>query len=135
MLFAMPVAVYSQSDGIDQVRQEYLAATSARDAARVAGLFAGDALLVAPDGTLVHGREQIAKYFSESFAQNDAADVAFQSQTAESENGFGSETGRFEERMTGAAGGYVLIYRQDGEGLWRIAIEIRSQAPRPAAAQ
>jgi hypothetical protein len=37
--------------------------------------------------------------------------------------------------MTGAAGGYVLIYRQDAEGLWRIAIEIRSQAPRPAAAQ
>ena len=123
MMLAVPATVYSQDEML-HVRDQYLAAAATGDAAKLAGLFADDALLLGPDGVVKHGPIEIAKYFADVFGRSGSADFAFSRTTAESKAGFGSETGRYEERATGIEGTYVAVYRQDDAGQWRIAIEI-----------
>jgi SnoaL-like domain len=50
----------------DSVVQAHNKASEARDAAGVAALYAGDAIMVTPDGQLV-GRAAIEKFYAESF--------------------------------------------------------------------
>ena len=126
-------AVNNVPDDLAEIREQYRAATAGRDAAALTGLFAEDGVLVASDHDVVRGREKIGKYFATAFEQA-TPEVTLTSISTENRNGFGSETGRFEERMTGpegtvtrVTGVYVTIYRRDAEGQWRVAIEIRSR--------
>ena len=145
-----PVTVYAQvtasiaaivsADAAElaDVRDEYRAAAANRDAAALTRLFADDGVLVPADRAVVRGRREIATYFADAFgAAGSSPAVTFSPTSAESRNGFGSETGRFEERVTGAdgevtrlSGVYVTIYRRDAAGRWRVAIEIRSRGDR-----
>jgi uncharacterized protein (TIGR02246 family) len=131
-----PVA--ADADGLTQIRDQYRAAATARHAETLATLFADDGVLVPTDGAFVRGRVEIVKYFARAL-EGAAPDVTLTCISAESRDGFGSETGRFEERLTSptgevtrVSGVYVTIYRRDEAGRWRVAIEIRSrgaQAP------
>ena len=126
-------AVINVPDDLAEIRDQYRAATASRDAAALTGLFAEDGVLVASDHDVVRGREKIGQYFATAFEQA-TPEVTLTCISTENRNGFGSETGRFEERMTGpegtvtrVTGVYVTIYRRDAEGQWRVAIEIRSR--------
>jgi uncharacterized protein (TIGR02246 family) len=126
------VAVEATDDFAD-VREQYRTATSNHDAAALLGLFAVDGVLVASDQDVIRGREEIGKYLANAAGQT-MPEVTLTSISAESRNGFGSETGRFEERVTSSEGAvtrvtgvYVIIYRRDEAGRWRVAIEIRSR--------
>ena len=120
-------------DDLAEVRDQYRAATASRDAATLTDLFAEDGVLVASDQDVVRGRDKIGKYFATAFEQP-TPEVTLTCISTENRNGFGSETGRFEERMTSpdgtvtrVTGVYVTIYRRDTAGQWRVAIEIRSR--------
>jgi uncharacterized protein (TIGR02246 family) len=126
-------AVNVVPDDLAEIREQYRAATASRDAAALTDLFAEDGVLVASDLDVIRGREDIAKYFSTAFEQA-TPEVTLTRFSSENRNGFGSETGRFEERMTSpegtvtrVSGVYVTIYRRDTAGHWRVAIEIRSR--------
>jgi len=128
---APPIA--DATDDFTEVREEYRAAATTHDAARLAGLFAEDGVLVASDQDVIRGRQEIEKYFSKAGDQP-LPEVTLTSTSAESRNGFGSETGQFEERVTSSEGSvtrvtgvYLTIYRRDVEGRWRVAIAIRSR--------
>jgi uncharacterized protein (TIGR02246 family) len=134
LIEATPAApIVDAADGFAEVRQEYRAAASNHDAVRLAGLFADDAVLVASDQDVIRGRQEIDKYFA-SAGDQPLPEVTLTSVSAESRNGFGSETGQFEERVTSSEGTvtrvtgvYLTIYRRDDEGRWRVAIAIRSR--------
>jgi uncharacterized protein (TIGR02246 family) len=126
-------AVIDLPDDFAEIREHYRTATASRDAAALTDLFAQDGVLVASDQDVVRGREKIGKYFATAFEQA-TPEVTLTCITTENRNGFGSETGRFEERMTSpegtvtrVTGVYVTIYRRDTAGQWRVAIEIRSR--------
>jgi uncharacterized protein (TIGR02246 family) len=126
-------AVIDLRDDLAEIREQYRAATASRDVAALTDLFAEDGVLVASDQDVVRGREKIGKYFATAFEQP-TPEVTLTSISTENRNGFGSETGRFEERMTSpegtvtrVTGVYVTIYRRDTAGQWRVAIEIRSR--------
>jgi uncharacterized protein (TIGR02246 family) len=126
-------AVAAVPDDLAEVRDQYRAATASRDAAALTDLFADDGVLVASDQDVVRGREEIGKYFAAAFEQA-TPEVTLTCISTENRNGFGSETGRFEERVTSpegtvtrVTGVYVTIYRRDAAGQWRVAIEIRSR--------
>ncbi len=126
-------AVVDAADDFAEVREQYRAAASSHDSARLAGLFADDAVLVASDQDVIRGRQEIEKYFA-SAGDQPLPEVTLTSISAESRNGFGSETGQFEERVTSSEGTvtrvtgvYLTIYRRDDEGRWRVAIAIRSR--------
>jgi uncharacterized protein (TIGR02246 family) len=136
---AREVAVAAMADTtatvFTEIREEYRAAASTRDVGTLSRLFADDGVLVATERDVLRGRQAIASYFTSAFAADKPAPVVtFTRISAEDRDGFGSETGRFEERLTTAegtemrvSGVYVVIYRRDAEGRWRIAIEIRSR--------
>ena len=126
-------AVIAIADDLAEVREQYRIATAGRDAAALTDLFAEDGVLVATDRDIVRGRTDIGKYFAAAFEQA-TPEVTLTCISSENRNGFGSETGRFEERMTDSegtvtrvSGVYVTIYRRDTAGRWRVAIEIRSR--------
>lgn len=126
-------AVITVPDDLAEIREQYRAATASRDAAALTDLFAEDGVLVASDQDVVRGRDKIGKYFAVAFEQA-TPEVTLTCISSENRNGFGSETGRFEERMTSpegtvtrVTGVYVTIYRRDTAGQWRVAIEIRSR--------
>jgi uncharacterized protein (TIGR02246 family) len=126
-------AVIETPDELTAVREQYRAATANRDAEALIDLFAEDGVLVASDRDVVRGRQDLGKYFAKAFDQA-MPDVTLTCISTENRNGFGSETGRFEERVTSPEGAvirvtgvYVTIYRRDAAGHWRVAIEIRSR--------
>jgi uncharacterized protein (TIGR02246 family) len=137
---AASIAAAAPVDAADlaDIRDEYRAAAANRDAAALTRFFADDGVLVAADRAVLRGRQEIATYFADAFsAASPLPAVTFTPTKAESRDGFGSETGRFEERVTGAdgkvarlSGVYVTIYRRDTAGRWRVAIEIRSRGDR-----
>jgi uncharacterized protein (TIGR02246 family) len=70
-IMALPAGAQPISDGSawqagESVVQAHNAATKARDAAGVAALYAEDAIMVTPDGTL-SGRDAIEKAYAEDF--------------------------------------------------------------------
>jgi ketosteroid isomerase-like protein len=120
-------------DDFTEAREQYRAAASSHDAATLVDLFAEDGVLVASDHDVIRGRQDIGKYLANAGGQG-MPEVTLTCISAESRNGFGSETGRFEERVTSSEGAvtrvtgvYVVIYRRDEAGRWRVAIEIRSR--------
>ena len=126
-------AVIAVPDDLAGIREQYRTATTSRDAAALTDLFADDGVLVASDQDVIRGRADISKYFAAAFEQA-TPEVTLTSIRSENRNGFGSETGRFEERMTSpegtvtrVSGVYLTIYRRDTAGRWRVAIEIRSR--------
>jgi uncharacterized protein (TIGR02246 family) len=129
----LTAAVIETPDDLAAVREQYRAAAASRDAAAIIDLFAEDGVLVASDRDVVRGRDDLGKYYANAFEQA-MPDVTLTCISTENRNGFGSETGRFEERVTNAEGTvtsvtgvYVTIYRRDAAGRWRVAIEIRSR--------
>jgi len=126
-------AVIAVPDDLAGIREQYRTATTSRDAAALTDLFAEDGVLVASDQDVIRGRADISKYFAAAFEQA-TPEVTLTFVSSENRNGFGSETGRFEERMTSpegtvtrVSGVYLTIYRRDTAGRWRVAIEIRSR--------
>ena len=130
---ATATAATAAVDDFTEAREQYRAAASNHDAATLIDLFAEDGVLVASDHDVIRGRQDIEKYLSSAGDQG-MPEVTLTCISAESRNGFGSETGRFEERVTSSEGAvtrvtgvYVMIYRRDEAGRWRVAIEIRSR--------
>jgi uncharacterized protein (TIGR02246 family) len=125
--------IVDATDDFAEAREIYRAAATKHDAARLAELFADDGVLVASEQDVIRGRQDIEKFFS-SAGDQPLPDVTLTSTRAESRNGFGSESGQFEERVTSSegvvtrvTGVYLTIYRRDVEGRWRVAIAIRSR--------
>jgi ketosteroid isomerase-like protein len=130
---ATATAATAAVDDFTEAREQYRAAASNHDAATLVDLFADDGVLVASDHDVIRGRQDIGKYLANAGDQG-MPEVTLTCISAESRNGFGSETGRFEERVTSSEGAvtrvtgvYVMIYRRDEAGRWRVAIEIRSR--------
>ena len=126
-------AVVEAVDDFTEVREQYRTAAASHDIATMRDLFAEDGVLVASDQDILRGREEIARYLSDAFGQS-MPELTLTCVNAESRDGFGSETGRFEERVTSSEGAvtrvsgvYLTIYRRDEAGRWRVAIEIRSR--------
>jgi ketosteroid isomerase-like protein len=138
-----PVRVdWSRAAGTDveltTLRDEYVAAVNASDAARTAGLYTTDALAMMCDGSLVRGADAIARRAADRTDEHAA--VSLMPRRFSVAATVASETGTFTEsiaRPQGAAsveGVYVTVYvRQPGQP-WRIALEVRTTGHAPALA-
>jgi uncharacterized protein (TIGR02246 family) len=131
---------HASPSGIALVRDAYTAAVNAGDGQAVAALYTEDAVLMPSDGVALRGRAEIAEYFSRTFDLRDTTHaVTIECVKAESEDRFASETGRFEETQTTAAGTvtrvpgvYVIVYSREADGTWRVAMEVRTRGGRDA---
>ena len=115
------------------VRSEYASALNAGDAGRLGALYSADAIAIPADGTVLRGREEIGRYFSETCeARAVGTSVTLTPQQFSTGERLASETGLFSESRDGdpsgpATGAYVTIYERGAGGEWRIALEIRTR--------
>jgi ketosteroid isomerase-like protein len=118
------------------LRDEYVAAVNANDAARAASLYTADALAILCDGSLVRGGDAIARRTAD---RPDAlAALRLMPRRFSIAATVASETGTFTQSIVGldgtatVEGVYVTVYvRQPGEP-WRMSLEVRTTGRAPA---
>lgn len=126
-------AVEAADRELAALRLEYAAAANAGDANRLSRLYASDAIALWSDGMLLRGAAEIQRYSSEALSSvPDGASVTLTPKRFETAGQMASETGTFSEAQTadgqpGATGVYVAIYTRGADGVWRIAMEVRSR--------
>lgn len=107
----------------------------AKDAEGLAALYAEDAMRLPPDGSRTVGRDAIEAVFEDEFAaglvvQLDATDVGHDD---DGELGWvvGDQTVQFpvDGEMVTGTGNYVVVYRKEADGAWRIVIDTWNDAP------
>jgi uncharacterized protein (TIGR02246 family) len=119
----------------ERLAATFAAAYNSRDAQRVAALYADDAELIPPDGTLVEGRAAIESAFREQLRVLRVVDVT--SLHARFSGPIGFDAGRIsistqtaDQGSDTVAGNYVAIYRLMG-GHWKIAYHMFSTPLHP----
>lgn len=107
---------------------------NAGDAAGLAALYADDAMRLPPDGSRTVGRAAIEAALQGDFdaglenIQLDATDIGHEGDLAYV---VGDNTIDFPmgDAMGTGSGTYVLIYRKEDDGAWRIVVETWNDAP------
>jgi len=138
---AAPAPAPADPAPINQLRNDFLAAYNAGDAAAIAALYAEDAVYQPDHGPAVEGRAAIQQYFEQVFA---TVDVTTQITPGETEivGDMAHEHGTFMATATPKAGGdpmmthgkYLVIAERGADGVWRLVHDIdNSSDPEPGA--
>jgi uncharacterized protein (TIGR02246 family) len=122
-----PTATTTDTAPIADLRNKYIAAYNAGDAAAVAALFAEDAITMPDHHASVEGRAAIENYLKEMFAQNTFALAVTPGET-EIVGDIAHEHGAFSITVTPKAGGsamtetgkYLVIMKRGSNGAWLI---------------
>ena len=108
-----------QPAGISAVRDAYIAAFNAKQADKVAALYAADGVVLTPDGAL-NGRDAIRAYVQKSFDQGVSNLQAVSTKSGGDAN-FQWEAGDFsQESKTGEMKGRYLVNLKMTGGKWMI---------------
>lgn len=115
---------------ISETAADLATAISRGDAAGAAGLYAADAVLLAPTAELIAGRSQIETYWRTGIAlgvsrmELDVRELRFASTVA-------FEIGRYALSLAADGcepvvdlGKYFVLHTQDAEGSWRRAVDV-----------
>jgi uncharacterized protein (TIGR02246 family) len=125
---AAAAAPGAAADAVKQAEQAMLAGWKAKDAAKVAGLYAEDAVVAVPGMPAAKGRDAIAKdiaadlkdpAFSIDFA-NEATEVAASGELAYTRGTFRvGFTDPATKRPTTQTGNYVTVFQKGSDGSWK----------------
>ena len=128
---------------VGQVREAYVAAQNAGDAAALAALFTDDAVLMPPNAPAVSGKEAIQSYLSSRIDQFSFELAASQAEAAAAGD-WAFSRGTHTVKLTRKAGGkavedsgkYLNTLTRQSDGSWKIARHIwNSDKPLPGAAR
>ena len=135
VLAATAVSAQTVADELRAAEDEWQRLWDAKDAEGLAGLYAEDAMRLPPDGSRVVGRDAIQAAVEGELAaglvvQLSATDVGHDD---DGDLGWvvGDQTVQFPSdggMMTGT-GNYVVVYRKEDDGQWRIVIDTWNDAP------
>ena len=100
------------------------------DAATAAGVYAGNAIVLAPAGDLLHGRAEIEAYWQAGIALGLSA-VDFQRRVLAAVAGRVVEVGRYALSVEAARvgrvvdrGTYLVLHSQVADGCWRRSVDV-----------
>ena len=102
-------------ESITKLVQEFTTAYNAKDAAKVATLFAGGAVVMPPNAPMMRGTEFIQGYFVSRFAQG-ASDLQLEPKDIAGSGALAYASGDFSLKMVPPAGGPER--RDRGKFLW-----------------
>jgi len=135
LLFAARGLAQRKTDpALNALARDFAAAFNIKDAARIAAFYADDAVVMAPEQTMVQGRRNIQAYYVKGFEQDvsDLRLVPMESKTA-GDHAFETGTSRLTYRAGSSllsgpgpkaeTGKYVVIYKRIA-GEWKIAYDI-----------
>lgn len=128
------VAAQTVADELRAAEDRWEELWAAKDAQALAALYTEDAMRLPPDATRIVGREAIAAMFEDEFAaglenlQLEPTDIGH-----DGDLGWvvGNQSIDFPmgETMGTGTGNYVIVYRREADGVWRIVIDTWNDAP------
>lgn len=132
-----PADAAALRDAIQAREREWSAAFLAGNAAEVAALYTEDAATVPANGDWSRGRDGITKTMQAQFdtlvvaAREDITDEVFPAGDFAVEIGHYSYQGtsKTDKAPRSAAGRYMVLWRNDADGAWRLHRDIGSEAP------
>ena len=130
-------------DTIQAREKEWSAAYLAGNAAGVAGLYTEDAATIQPSGDWTRGRDAITKYYQAQFdtvavtAREDITEEVIPAGNYVTEIGHYSfqGTSKADKKPRTGAGRYMVLWRKEGDGTWRLLRDIGAEVPAPAPAK
>jgi uncharacterized protein (TIGR02246 family) len=135
-----PVDVAALKDAIQALEKQWSAAFLAADAAAISNLYTEDAASIQPAGDWNRGRAAIAAQMQPQF---DSATYTVREDITEEVIPVGPdyvfEVGQYRSAGTAKVGGkeisatgrYVVLWRKDADGVWRIHRDLGADAPKP----
>ena len=135
-----PVDVAALKDAIQAREKEWSAAFLAADAAAISNLYTEDAASIQLSGDWRRGRAAIAEMMQPQF---DSATFTAREDLTEEVIPVGPdyvfEVGKYSSTGTAKVGGkeisatgrYVVLWRKDADGAWRIHRDLGADAPKP----
>ena len=125
-----------QDKEIDALRAEWVDDLQGQKLEPSLALFTDDAAFLNPDGTRMAGKDAIRGLYQQVFAAYSGRIVLDPKQVAVSEY-MAYESGSFRETITTlktgekrlSTGSYLMVYRRDPGGKWRIAQQAWTEAP------
>jgi len=132
-----PVDPAALRDAIQAREKEWSAAYLAGNAAGVAALYTEDGATVPPSGDWFRGRDGITKTMQAQFdtvavtAREDITDEVIPAGEYAVEIGHYSYQGtsKTDKSPRSASGRYMVLWRKDADGVWRLHRDIGSEAP------
>lgn len=128
------VAARTVADELRAAEDRWEALWAAKDAQALAALYAEDGMRLPPDATRTVGRDAIAAMFEDEFAAGlenlklEATEIGH-----DGNRGWvvGNSTIDFPmgDTMGTGTGNYVIVYRKEADGVWRIVIDTWNDAP------
>lgn len=114
-------------DGLSAARRGWLDAANASDPEAYAEHLAKDAVWLPPGLPAIEGRQAIHRWLAETMASL-SYDLTLEDVEIRLADGWASETGRFQARMTDEDAGrsmehdgaYLILWSEDRDGRWRI---------------
>jgi uncharacterized protein (TIGR02246 family) len=124
-------------DAIQGREREWSAAYLAGNAAGVAALYTEDAATIQPSGDWTRGRDGIAKWYQAQFdtiavtTREDITEEVTRAGDYAIEIGHYSFTGtsKVDKTPRSGAGRYMVLWRKDLDGAWRLLRDIGSEVP------
>ena len=128
------VAAQTVADELRAAEDEWQALWLAKDAQALAALYAEDGMRLPPDATRTVGRDAIEAMFEDEFVaglenlQLEATDIGHDGNLGWI---VGNSTIEFPmgDSMGTGTGNYVVVYRKEADGAWRIVIDTWNDAP------
>lgn len=131
------VAAASEQTVADELRvaeDEWEALWNAQDAAALAALYAEDGMRLPPDATRTVGRDAIEAMFNAEFEAG-LENIQLETTDIGHDGNLGWIVGNntidfpMGDTMGTGTGNYVVIYRKEDDGAWRIVVDTWNDAP------
>jgi uncharacterized protein (TIGR02246 family) len=134
LLFTTAATAQTVEDELRAAEDLWEALWSEKDADGLAALYTEDAMRLPPDATRTVGRDAIAAMFEDEFAaglenlQLEATEIGHDGNLGWV---VGNSTIEFPmgDTMGTGTGNYVVVYRKEPDGVWRIVIDTWNDAP------
>jgi uncharacterized protein (TIGR02246 family) len=127
-------AAQSAEDELRAAEDEFEALWNEKDAAGLAGLYAEDGMRLPPDASRTVGREAIEEMFVGEFEAG-LANLQLEATEFGHDGNLGWVVGNSTiefptgDTMGTGTGNYVVVYRKEEDGVWRIVIDTWNDAP------
>lgn len=134
-----PAATQKADPAVVKIADAYVAAVKARDAAKIAELYAEDAIEMPPYQKPIKGRAAIRNHYEQQFKEMpELSDLQLTRIDARTTGDMGYDVGSYSQKFTPKdgkptddTGNYTVILRRAADGQWRVAYAIYNSHMRP----
>ena len=136
---AAGAAAAADTETVTKIASDLIAAIEARDVAKIKANYAPDAVMILPERAPLRGAEAIGadyeKFAADPAGKFDATDEATVV-GADMAYSHGNYTVTYTNPQTKAVdkgnGYYVIVYRKQADGSWKVVQDVSSPLPKPA---